>query len=42
MKDEEGLIITYDTEEDALDVCGMYEFENCWVCKLVSNYIDAK
>lgn len=40
MKDEDGNINYYDTEEEALDVCGMYEFENAWVMKLVYNYID--
>ena len=29
----------YDTEEEACDVCGMYEFENAWVMKLIYNHI---
>lgn len=40
MKDEDGKIIYYDTEEDARITCGMYEFENAWVCKLVFNHIE--
>jgi len=40
MKDEEGKILFYDTEKDARLECGMYEFENAWICKLVHNYID--
>ena len=30
MKDENGKICYYDTEEACL-TCGMYEFENAWV-----------
>jgi hypothetical protein len=30
----------YDTEDEALNVCGIYEFENAWVCKLISNHIE--
>ena len=40
MKDENGNIMYYDTERDAHLTCGMYEFENVWICKLVYNYID--
>lgn len=40
MKDESDKIKIYDTEEQARETCGMYEFENVWVCKLVYNYID--
>ena len=39
MKDKEGKIIYYDTPEEAANTCGMYEFENAWVCKLVYNHI---
>lgn len=40
MKDKEGVINYYDTIEEAGEVCGMYEFENAWVCKLVFNHIE--
>lgn len=40
MKDKNGKPIYYDSEKDARMTCGMYEFENAWVCKLVHNYID--
>lgn len=40
MKNEEGKINFYDTEEEARLTCGMYEFENVWVCKLVYNHIE--
>lgn len=40
MKDENKKIVFYDTEEDACDVCGMYEFENVWVMKLIFNHIE--
>jgi hypothetical protein len=40
MKDKEGKINVYDTEEDASLVCGMYEFENAWVCELQYNHIE--
>lgn len=40
MKDEEGKIIYYDTFEEAGVVCGMYEFENAWICKLEFNHIE--
>lgn len=38
MKDKEDKIIYYDTEEDALLTCGMYEFEDAWVMKLIYNH----
>ncbi len=40
MKDENGKINYYDTEEEACLICGMYEFENTWVMKLIFNYIE--
>jgi hypothetical protein len=40
MKDEEGKIVYYDTDVEAADVCGIYEFENAWVCKLIYNHIE--
>lgn len=39
-KDENGNISLYDTEEEACSVCGMYEFENAWVMKLIYNHIE--
>jgi len=40
MKDKYGKIRFYDTEEDASLTCGMYEFENAWVMKLLYNHIE--
>lgn len=40
MKNKYGKIIYYDTENEACEVCGMYEFENVWIVKLIYNYID--
>lgn len=40
MKDKDGKINVYDTEDKASSICGMYEFENVWVCKLVYNHIE--
>jgi len=40
MKDKDGKINYYDTEEDACLTCGMYEFENAWVMKLIYNHIE--
>lgn len=40
MKDIDGNIKYYDTFEVAGLDCGMYEFENVWICKLIYNYID--
>jgi hypothetical protein len=39
-KDEEGNIIYLDTEEEASLNCGMYEFENAWIMKLIYNHIE--
>jgi hypothetical protein len=38
MKDKEGQIVYYDTEDEACMCCGMYEFEDVWVLKLIYNY----
>lgn len=38
MKDVDGKIIYYDKLQEALDVCGMYEFEDAWVTKLIFNH----
>ena len=40
MKDYWGHIIHYDTEEEARETCGMYEFENAWVMQLIYNHIE--
>ena len=40
MKDQDGIIKYYDTEEFARLVCGMQELENAWVMKLVYNHIE--
>jgi hypothetical protein len=40
MKNKDGHINYYDTLDDALLVCGMYEFENAWVVQLVYNHIE--
>ena len=40
MKDEDGNIKYYDTEEEAGLVCGIQELENAWVMKLVYNHIE--
>ena len=40
MKDKDDKINIYDTEEEACSVCGMYEFDNAWVCKLIYNHIE--
>lgn len=40
MKDKDGVICVYDTEEDASLTCGMYEFENAWVLELKYNHIE--
>ena len=42
IKNEEGKINYYDTEDEACTVCGMYEFENSWVVKLIYNHIEAE
>ena len=42
MKNQKGKIIYYDTEEEACLTCGMYEFENAWVMKLIYNHIETE
>ena len=39
-KDSKGKIKYYDTEEEASSTCGMYEFTNAWVMKLIYNHIE--
>lgn len=38
--EDEGKISFFNTEDEACTVCGMYEFENVWVMKLVYNHIE--
>jgi hypothetical protein len=40
MKNDKNEINYYDTEEEASIVCGMYELENVWICKLIFNHIE--
>jgi hypothetical protein len=40
MKNSNGKINYYDTLQEAADVCGIYEFENAWVMKLIYNHIE--
>jgi len=40
MKDEEGNIQLYNTPEEAGVVCGMYEFEDAIVCKVIFNHVE--
>ena len=42
MKNEDGNIIYYNTEEEACDVCGIEEVENMWVMKLIYNHIEVE
>jgi len=42
MKNEKGEINYYKTLDEACTVCGMYEFEDAWVCKLEYNHIEDK
>jgi len=42
MKDKDGKINYYTTEEEARETCGMYEFENVWVMKLIYNHIESE
>jgi len=40
MKDKEGNINYYHTENDARLTCAMYELKNVWIMKLIYNYIE--
>lgn len=42
MKDKDDNIKVYRTEDEASSVCGMYEFPNAWVCKLIYNHIESE
>jgi hypothetical protein len=36
MKDADGRVKFYGTQQEAEEVCGMYEFDVAWVCEIVS------
>lgn len=38
MKDKDGNVGFYNSEQEAARVCGMYELEDVWICKLIRNY----
>lgn len=38
MKNEVGDLSYYETEEDTLLVCGIYELQDVWVLKLIHNH----
>ena len=42
MKNKEGFINLYDTAEEASTVCGMHEFDDVWVVKLIYNHRERK
>ena len=39
-KDANGNVKIFDDYDDALLHCGIYEFENAWVCELLHNHIE--
>ena len=39
-KDVNGKVKIFDDYDDALLHCGIYEFENAWVCELLHNHIE--
>lgn len=39
-KDEEGKIRIFDTETEALETCGIYEFDDALVCQVTFNHIE--
>ena len=41
-KDENGGIKYYDTEEEACNICSIYELKNAWVMKLIHNHIEVE
>ena len=38
MLDLDGSIEFYETEEEARNVCGIYELDNVWILKMVYNH----
>jgi hypothetical protein len=39
-KDVDGNVKIFNDYDDALLHCGIYEFENAWVCELKHNHIE--
>ena len=39
-KDVNGNVKIFQDYDDALLHCGIYEFENAWVCELIHNHIE--
>ena len=39
-EDDDKTVQLYDTLERAVSTCGIYEFPNVLVCKVVCNYVD--
>ena len=39
-KDTQGNVKIFNDYDDALLHCGIYEFENAWVCELKHNHIE--
>ena len=40
MKDKDGKIKVYDSFEEAMEICGMYEFEDALVIEIKHNYME--
>jgi len=40
MKDKDGKIKVYDSFEEAMEICGMYEFEDALVIEIKYNYME--
>ena len=38
IKDENGNLECFDTKEEAGVYCGMFEFDDAWICKLIYNH----
>ena len=39
-KDADGNVKIFEDYDNALLTCGIYEFENAWVCELKHNHIE--
>jgi hypothetical protein len=40
MKDKDGKIKVYNSFEEAMEICGMYEFEDALVVEIKHNYME--
>lgn len=40
MKDKDGKIKVYNSFEEAMEICGMYEFEDALVIEIKHNYME--